>query len=72
MLTKKTFQEKIVDAQKVFTATIEKLKTVKTEIADKIATNNNSITQLQSENAELEELSANATKQIDHISQFIN
>ncbi|MFR9543169.1 MAG: hypothetical protein SNH27_14080 [Rikenellaceae bacterium] len=72
MLTKKTFQEKIVDAQKVFTATIEKLKTVKAEIADKIATNNSSITQLQTENEELEELSSNATKQIDQISQFIN
>ncbi|MFR9543664.1 MAG: hypothetical protein SNH27_16655 [Rikenellaceae bacterium] len=72
MLTKKTFQDKIGDAQKVFTATIEKLKIVKTEIADKIATNNSSITQLQTENEELEELSSNATKQIDQISQFIN
>ncbi|MFR9543939.1 MAG: hypothetical protein SNH27_18090 [Rikenellaceae bacterium] len=72
MLAKKTFQDKIGDAQKVFTATIEKLKAVKAEIADKIATNNSSITQLQTENAELEELSSNATKQIDQISQFIN
>lgn len=71
MLTKKTFQEKISDAQKVFTATIEKLKTVKAEIADKVATNNNSISQLQSENAELQTLSDNATKQIDQISKFI-
>ena len=71
MLNKKTFQEKISDAQKVFTATIEKLKTVKAEIADKVATNNNSISQLQSENAELQTLSDNATKQIDQISKFI-
>lgn len=72
MLTKKTFQEKITDAQKVFTATIEKLKSVKAEIADKVASNNASITQLQSENVELQTLSDNATKQIDQISQFIN
>ena len=71
MLTKKTFQEKITDAQKVFTATVEKLKSVKAEIADKVATNNNSISQLQSENAELQTLSDNATKQLDQISQFI-
>lgn len=71
MLNKKTFQEKISDAQKVFTATIEKLKTVKAEIADKVATNNASISQLQSENAELQTLSDNATKQIDQISKFI-
>lgn len=71
MLTKKTFQEKITDAQKVFAATVEKLKSVKAEIADKVATNNNSISQLQSENAELQTLSDNATKQLDQISQFI-
>ncbi len=72
MLTKKTFQEKISEANKVFTITVEKLKTVKAEIADKITANNGSISQLQSENEELETLSSNATKQIEQISKLIN
>lgn len=72
MLTKKTFQEKITEANKVFVATVEKLKTVKAEIADKIVANNNSITQLQNENGDLEVLSANAEKQIEQISKLIN
>lgn len=72
MLTKKTFQEKLAEANKVFTTTVEKLKTVKAEIADKITANNGSISQLQSENEELETLSSNATKQIEQISKLIN
>ncbi|MFI3332190.1 MAG: hypothetical protein SNG69_05500 [Rikenellaceae bacterium] len=72
MLTKKTFQEKLAEANKVFTITVEKLKTVKAEIADKITANNGSISQLQSENEELEILSSNATKQIEQISKLIN
>lgn len=72
MLTKKTFQEKLAEANKVFTTTVEKLKTVKAEIADKITANNGSISQLQSENEELEILSSNATKQIEQISKLIN
>lgn len=72
MLTKRTFQDRISDAGKIFTATVEKLKTVKAEIADKVATNNSSIAQLQSENAELQALSDGAEKQIEQISKFIS
>ena len=72
MLTKKTFQAMLDEANKIFTVTIDKLKTVKAEISDKITANNGSISQLQSENAELETLSSNASKQIEQISKFIN
>ena len=72
MITKKTFQEKITEANKVFTSTIEKLKTVKEEIAQKVALNNSEISKLQDENAELDALATNAHRQIEQISKFIN
>ena len=68
----KSFQSKLTEANKVFTATIEKLKTVKAEIAEQMNSNNVGIEQLQQENSELESLASNATRQIEQIGKIIN
>ena len=68
----KSFQSKLTEANKVFTATIEKLKAVKAEISEQMNSNNVGIEQLQQENSELESLSSNATRQIEQIGKIIN
>ena len=67
----KSFQSKLTEANKVFTATIEKLKTVKAEIAEQMNSNNVGIEQLQQENSELESLASNATRQIEQIGKLL-
>lgn len=67
----KSFQEKLIEANKVFTVTVEKLKTIKSEISTQIATNNSGIERLSTENAELETMANNASRQIEQIGKFI-
>ena len=72
MLTKKTFSAKIEEANKIFTVTVEKLKTIKTEISEQIASNNSGIDRLTAENTELETMVNNASRQIEQIGKLVN
>ena len=72
MLTKKTFSAKIEEANKIFTVTVEKLKTIKTEISEQIASNNSGIDRLTAENTELETMVNNASRQIEQIGKRDN
>ena len=72
MLTKKSFETKLADANKIFTVTVEKLKTIKTEISEQIASNNSGIDRLTAENTELEAMANNASRQIEQIGKLVN
>ena len=72
MLTKKSFSAKIEEANKIFTVTVEKLKTIKTEISEQIASNNSGIDRLTAENTELEAMVNNASRQIEQIGKLVN
>ena len=72
MLTKKSFETKLADANKIFTVTVEKLKTIKTEISEQIASNNSGIDRLTAENTELETMVNNASRQIEQIGKLVN
>lgn len=71
MLSKKSFQTKLDEANKIFTVTVEKLKAVRYDISEQISSNNSGIERLSSENAELEVMSSHASRQIEQIGKFI-
>ena len=54
MLFRKSFQTKIDGANRVFTATVEKLKNIQTNITAKVEKNHARVQKLTSENEELE------------------
>ena len=71
MLFRKSFQTKIEGANRIFTATVEKLKNIQTDITAKVETNHARVQKLTSENEELESMKAKAGRQIEEISKFI-
>ncbi len=71
MLFRKSFQTKIDGANRVFTATVEKLKNIQADIAAKVEKNHAKVQKLTSENEELEGMKAKAGRQIEEISKFI-
>lgn len=71
MLFRKSFQTKIDGANRVFTATIEKLKTIQVDIITQIEKNHAKVQKLTDENVELEGMKAKAGRQIEEISKFI-
>ncbi|MFQ6911309.1 MAG: hypothetical protein ACLUH6_05495 [Bacteroides faecis] len=71
MLFRKSFQTKIDGANRVFTATVEKLKNIQTDITAKVEKNHARVQKLTNENEELESMKAKAGRQIEEISKFI-
>lgn len=71
MLFRKSFQTKIDGANRVFTATVEKLKNIQADISTKVEKNHAKVQKLTSENEELEGMKAKAGRQIEEISKFI-
>lgn len=71
MLQKKSFQTKIDEANKVFTVTVEKLRSVKSEIIEQISSNNSGIERLSAENEELESMASHVSRQIEQIGKFV-
>ena len=71
MLFRKSFQTKIDGANRVFTATVEKLKNIQTDITAKVEKNHAKVQELTNENEELESMKAKAGRQIEEISKFI-
>lgn len=71
MLFRKSFQTKIDGANRVFTATVEKLKNIQTDITARVEKNHTKVQKLTSENEELEDMKAKAGRQIEEISKFI-
>lgn len=71
MLFRKTFQTKIDCANRVFTATVEKLKNIQVDITAKMEKNHAKVQKLTNENVKLEGMKARAGRQIEEISKFI-
>lgn len=71
MLFRKSFQTKIDGANRVFTATVEKLKNIQSDITARVEKNHAKVQKLTSENEELEGMKAKAGRQIEEISKFI-
>lgn len=71
MLFRKSFQTKIDGANRVFTATVEKLKNIQVDISIQIEKNHAKVQKLTNENVELESMKAKAKRQIEEISKFI-
>lgn len=71
MLFRKSFQTKIDGANRVFTATVEKLKNIQADIIVKIDKNHAKVQKLTNENVELENMKVKAGQQIEGISKFI-
>lgn len=71
MLFRKSFQTKIDCANRVFTATVEKLKNIQADVTAKVEKNHARVQKLTSENEELESMKAKAGRQIEEISKFI-
>lgn len=71
MLFRKSFQTKIDGANRVFTATVEKLKNIQVDITTKIEKNHTKVQKLANENVELESMKTKAGRQIEEISKFI-
>lgn len=71
MLFRKSFQNKIDGANRVFTATVEKLKNIQTDITAKVEKNHARVQKLTNENEELDSMKAKAGRQIEEISKFI-
>ena len=71
MLFRKSFQTKIDGANRIFTATVEKLKNIQTDITAKVEKNHARVQKLTNENKELESMKAKAGRQIEEISKFI-
>lgn len=71
MLFRKSFQTQISGANRVFTATVEKLKNIQADITARIEKNHTKVQKLTSENEELEDMKAKAGRQIEDISKFI-
>lgn len=68
---RKSFQNQINGANRVFTATVEKLKNIQADITAKVEKNHAKVQKLTSENEELEGMKAKAERQIEEISKFI-
>lgn len=71
MLFRKSFQTKIDGANRVFTATVEKLKNIQADITTKVEKNHAKVQKLTSENEDLKNIKAKAGRQIEEISKFI-
>lgn len=71
MLFRKSFQTQINGANRVFTATVEKLKNIQADITARVEKNHAKVQKLTSENEELEDMKAKARRQIEEISKFI-
>ena len=71
MLFRKSFQTKIDGANRVFTATVEKLKNVQVDITTKIEKNHAKVQKLTDENVELESMKTKSKRHIEDISKFI-
>lgn len=71
MLFRKSFQTKINGANRVFTATVEKLKNIQADITAKVEKNHAKVQKLSNENEELEDMKAKVEHQIEEISKFI-
>lgn len=71
MLFRKSFQTQINGANRVFTATVEKLKNIQVDITARVEKNHAKVQKLTSENEELEDMKAKAGRQIEEISKFI-
>ena len=71
MLFRKSFQTKIDGANRVFTATVEKLKNIQADISTKIKMNHLKIQKLTDESVELERMKAKAGRQIEEISKLV-
>ena len=71
MLFRKSFQTKIDGANRVVTATVEKLKNVQVDITTKIEKNHAKVQKLTDENVELESMKTKTKRQIEDISKFI-
>lgn len=71
MLFRKSFQTQINGANRVFTATVEKLKNIQADITARVEKNYAKVQKLTSENEELEDMKAKAGRQIEEISKLI-
>ena len=71
MLFRKSFQTKIDGANRIFTATVKKLKNVQVDITTKIEKNHAKVQKLTNENVELESMKAKTGGQTEEISKFI-
>lgn len=71
MLFRKSFQTKIDGANRVFTATVEKLKNIQADITARVEKNHAKVQKLANENVELESMKTKAGRQIEEISKFI-
>ena len=71
MLFRKSYQTKIESANRVFTATIEKLKNIQTDMTAQIDKNQAKMQKLANDNTELEAMKLKAARQIEEISKFI-
>lgn len=67
----KSFQTRIVEANKVFVSTLEKLKSVQIDILGQISDNNSHIQKLKEENTELETMNSKAERQIVEIEKIV-
>lgn len=68
---RKSFQTQISGANRVFTATVEKLKNIQAGTTARVEKNHAKVQKLTSENEELEDMKAKAGRQIEEISKFI-
>lgn len=67
----KSFQTRIEEANKVFVATLEKLKSVQTDIINQMGDNNSQITKLKEDNDNLDAMKSRTEKQIGEIEKII-
>ncbi len=67
----KSFQSRIEEANKVFIATVEKLRAIQTDIVSRITENDNQMKQLSEENDSLVKMKSRTEKQISEMGRFI-
>ena len=72
MLSKKTFQAKIEEANKIFITTEEKLKTIQSEISTQKISNVSEIERLTQENEELDAMFDKTSRQREAIQKLID
>ena len=71
MFSDKSFQSRIEEANKVFVSALEKLKSVQTDICNRMTENINQIQKLNEENEGLESMTSQTEKPIIEIGKFI-
>ena len=71
MFSDKSFQSRIEEANKVFVSALEKLRTVQSDICNRMTENKNQIKKLNEENEGLEAIKSQTQKQITEIGKFI-